>query len=69
MKKFLTILFIGLLNFTSNIFADDKILNLLQADIMKRLNKKNINTKSKKILMDAMIVTISGISASMKNTG
>jgi phosphoenolpyruvate carboxylase len=36
---------------------------------MKRLNKKNINTKSKKILMDAMIVTISGISASMKNTG
>ena len=30
MKKFLTILFIGLLNFTSNIFADDKILNLLQ---------------------------------------
>ena len=30
MKKFLTILFIGLLNFTSNTFADDKILNLLQ---------------------------------------
>ena len=30
MKKFLTILFIGLLNFTSNIFADDKILNSLQ---------------------------------------
>tara|TARA_Y100000814_G_scaffold120958_1_gene86678 strand:- start:1083 stop:3767 length:2685 start_codon:yes stop_codon:yes gene_type:complete len=50
-----------------NTYAE--ILNLLQADIMKRLNKKNINTKSKKILMDAMIVTISGISASMKNTG
>ena len=30
MKKFLTILFIGLLNFTSNIFADDKILTSLQ---------------------------------------
>ena len=30
MIKFLTILFIGLLNFTSNIFADDKILNSLQ---------------------------------------
>ena len=30
MKKFLTILFIGLLNFTSNIFADDKTLNSLQ---------------------------------------
>ncbi len=50
-----------------NTYAE--ILNLLQANIMKRLNKKNINTKSKKILMDAMIVTISGISASMKNTG
>ena len=50
-----------------NTYAE--ILNLLQADIMKRLNKKNINTKNKKILMDAMIVTISGISASMKNTG
>ena len=50
-----------------NTYAE--ILNLLQADIMKRLNKKNINKKSKKILMDAMIVTISGISASMKNTG
>ena len=30
MKKFLTILFVGLLNLTSNIFADDKILNSLQ---------------------------------------
>ena len=30
MIKFLTILFIGLLNFTSNTFADDKILNSLQ---------------------------------------
>jgi len=50
-----------------NTYAE--ILNLLQADVMKRLNNKNINTKNKKILMDAMIVTISGISASMKNTG
>ena len=30
MKKVLTILFIGLLNFTSNIFADDKILDSLK---------------------------------------
>ena len=28
--KFLTILFIGLLNFTNNVFADDKILTSLQ---------------------------------------
>ena len=30
MKNFLTILFIGLLNFTNNVFADDKILNSLK---------------------------------------
>ncbi len=30
MKKVLTILFIGLLNFTNNVFADDKILTSLQ---------------------------------------
>ncbi len=46
-----------------------EILNLLQANIMKKLNKKNITFKEKQILMDAMIVTIAGISAAMKNTG
>ena len=46
-----------------------EILNLLQANIMLRLSKKNIDRKQKEILMDAMIVTISGISAAMKNTG
>ena len=50
-----------------NTYAE--ILNLLQAEIMKRLNRNKILKKDKKILMDAMIVTISGISASMKNTG
>ena len=50
-----------------NTYAE--ILNLLQADIMKKLNNKKLTNKNKKILMDAMIVTISGISASMKNTG
>ena len=44
-------------------------LNLLQADIMRKLNKKNLNKKQKDTLMDAMIVTITGISAAMKNTG
>jgi len=44
-------------------------LNLLQANIMFRLSKKNLDKKQKEILMDAMIVTISGISAAMKNTG
>ena len=46
-----------------------EILNLLQANIMFRLSKKNIDKKQKEILMEAMIVTISGISAAMKNTG
>jgi len=46
-----------------------EILNLLQANIMLRLSKKNIDRKQKEVLMDAMIVTISGISSSMKNTG
>ena len=42
-----------------------EILNLLQADIMKKMNKKNKD----EALMDSMIVTIAGISAAMKNTG
>ena len=44
-------------------------LNLLQADIMKKLNKSSIKGKNRKILKDAMLVTIAGISAAMKNTG
>ena len=46
-----------------------EILNLLQASIMRKLNKSKLNKKQKEILMDAMIVTIGGISAAMKNTG
>jgi phosphoenolpyruvate carboxylase len=44
-------------------------LNLLQADIMKKLKKNNLKNKNRKILMDAMLVTIAGIAAAMKNTG
>ena len=44
-------------------------LNLLQADIMKKLNKTNLTSKKRKTLMDVMLVTIAGISAAMKNTG
>jgi len=44
-------------------------LNLLQADIMRKLNKNSLKSKNKKILKDAMLVTIAGISAAMKNTG
>ncbi len=50
-----------------NTYAE--ILNLLQANIMRKLNKKNLNKRQKEILMDAMFVTITGISSAMKNTG
>ena len=50
-----------------NTYAE--ILNLLQADIMSKLNHKKLSKKDKQILFDATLVTISGISASMKNTG
>ena len=50
-----------------NTYAE--ILNLLQADIMKKLNKQNLKNNTKQILMDAMISTITGIAAAMKNTG
>ena len=44
-------------------------LNLLQADIMKKLKVTNLRNADRKLLMDAMMVTIAGISAAMKNTG
>jgi len=44
-------------------------LNLLQADIMKKLKVTNLKNADRKLLMDAMMVTIAGISAAMKNTG
>ena len=50
-----------------NTYAE--ILNLLQANIMRKLNKKNLDKRQKEILMDAMFVTITGISSAMKNTG
>ena len=36
---------------------------------MKKLNNNNLKGKNRKILMDAMLVTIAGIAAAMKNTG
>jgi len=50
-----------------NTYAE--ILNLLQADIMRKLKNKKLLKNQKDLLMDAMMVTISGISAAMKNTG
>ena len=50
-----------------NTYAE--ILNLLQADIMRKLKKSNLKNKKRETLLDAMFVTIAGISAAMKNTG
>ncbi len=36
---------------------------------MKKLNQKKIKEKNRKILMDAVLVTVAGIAAAMKNTG
>ena len=36
---------------------------------MKKIYKKKLNIKDKKLLIDAMLVTIAGIAAAMKNVG
>ena len=50
-----------------NTYAE--VLNILQADILRKINKKGINKQDKKILRDALLITIAGIAASMKNVG
>jgi phosphoenolpyruvate carboxylase len=50
-----------------NTYAE--VLNILQADIMKKIYKKKLNVKNKKLLIDAILVTIAGIAAAMKNVG
>ena len=50
-----------------NVYAE--VLNILQADILKKLNNKMVNKKDKKLLRDAMLITIAGIAAAMKNVG
>ena len=50
-----------------NTYAE--VLNILQADIMKKLYKKKLNVKDKKFLTDSMLITIAGIAAAMKNVG
>ena len=49
-----------------NIYTE--ILNILQADVMQKLKYKK-KMKAKKYLDDAMMTSIAGISAAMKNTG
>ncbi len=53
--------------FVRNIYSE--VLNILQAAVMKKLLKKNISKNHKKYLEDAMMTSIAGIAAAMKNTG
>ena len=50
-----------------NIYSE--VLNVLQAVVMNKLLKKNLTKKDKKDLNDAMMASIAGISAAIKNTG
>ena len=50
-----------------NTYAE--VLNILQADILRKLNSRKINKKNKRILTDAMLITIAGVAAAMKNVG
>jgi phosphoenolpyruvate carboxylase len=46
-----------------------EMLNILQANIMNKLNNRKYNKEDKKYLDDALMTSIAGISAAMKNTG
>ena len=50
-----------------NIYAE--VLNVLQAVVMNKLTNKKLSKLSKKNLDDALMTSIAGISAAIKNTG
>ena len=50
-----------------NIYSE--VLNILQAVVMNKITNKKLKNIDKKYLNDAMITSIAGISAAMKNTG
>ncbi len=50
-----------------NIYSE--VLNIIQAATMSKLSRKKYNIKEKKYLDDALMTSIAGISAAMKNTG
>ena len=50
-----------------NIYSE--VLNIIQAATMNKLSQKKYNKKGKKFLNDALMTSIAGISAAMKNTG
>jgi len=50
-----------------NIYSE--VLNILQAVVMNKISSKKLKSEDAKYLNDAMMTSIAGISAAMKNTG
>ena len=50
-----------------NVYSE--VLNILQATVMMKLTKKNKNKIDDNYLNDALMTSIAGISAAIKNTG
>ena len=50
-----------------NIYTE--VLNIIQAVVMKKIKNKNLSSDKKNNLNDALLTSIAGISAAMKNTG
>ena len=50
-----------------NVYSE--VLNILQATVMMKLTKKNNNKVNNNNLNDALMTSIAGISAAIKNTG
>ena len=50
-----------------NLYSE--VLNILQATVMMKLSKKNNKKENKSYLNDALMTSIAGISAAIKNTG
>ncbi len=60
-KKFRTTILVR------NIYSE--VLNILQAVVMNKISSKRLKSEDMKYLNDAMMTSIAGISAAMKNTG
>ena len=50
-----------------NIYSE--VLHITQSIVMKKLSSKKLNKNQKQYLNDALMTSIAGISAAMKNTG
>ena len=50
-----------------NIYSE--VLNIIQATVMNKISNKRYKPYQKKYLEDALMTSIAGISAAMKNTG